>query len=152
MLSCNGQRKQRLRLCNHRSCRTQLSCSKNRTSRNRILDLRQHSDFEDGHIRRSVNSPLKNLTPFMRDIFGDPDALHRLWKGLKVKFDDGKKLFSSKKLPTIVLCYDGDTSQIATSILRAKGYTAFSVCGGFPALRKFATSRGRNYEDNYNGH
>ena len=147
MLSCNGKRKQRLRVCNRQSCRTQLSCSKSRTSRTRILDLRQRNDFDVGHIRWSLSRPLKDLTPMMRDVFGNPDNLHTLWKGLKIKFDDGEKMLSPKKLPMIVLCYDGETSQMATSLLRAKGYTAFSVCGGSPALRKFATSRGQSRED-----
>ncbi|KAL8733934.1 MAG: hypothetical protein Q9181_003385 [Wetmoreana brouardii] len=79
----------------------------------------------------------------IRDVFGNPEALHTLWKGLKIKFDDDQECLSSKKQPIIVLCYDGDTSQIATSMLRAKGYKAFSVCGGFLALWKLATHRRR---------
>ncbi|MCJ1265025.1 hypothetical protein MMC22_004900 [Lobaria immixta] len=147
MLSCNGQGKQRLQVCNHRSCRGQLSCSKNRTSQTTFLDLRQRKDFETGHIRRSLSSPLKDLSPTMQDVFGNTDALHKLWKGLQIKFDGGEKILGSKKLAVIVLCYDGEISQMATSILRAKGYTAFSVCGGFPALRKSTMSRGHSRGD-----
>lgn len=32
---------------------------------------------------------------------------------------------------TLVICYDGDTSRVATSVLRAKGYAADSIRGGF---------------------
>ena len=144
MLFSKGQRKQPLQVCNRQSCRTQLSCSKNRTFGATFLDLRQGNDFETAHIRPSLNSPLKDLSPILRDVFENPDALYLLWKGLQVKFDDGENVLGSKKLPLIVLCYDGEISQMATSILRAKGYTAFSVNGGFPALRKSAMSRGHS--------
>jgi hypothetical protein len=33
-----------------------------------------------------------------------------------------------------VICYDGDTARIATSVLRSKGITASSIKGGFCAL------------------
>ena len=141
MLFCKGHFQQRLRLCNCRSCQAHYPCSKNRTSRARILDIRQHKDFETEHIRRSLNSPLKNLTPMVQDLFGNPDALHILWKGLKTKFDDGEGILGSKNLSMNILCYDGDASQLATSLLRAKGYTAFRVRGGFPALKELAVSR-----------
>lgn len=34
----------------------------------------------------------------------------------------------------LVLCYDGDSARVATSVLRAKGYEADSIRGGFKAL------------------
>lgn len=77
----------------------------------------------------------------MQDVFSNPDTLHVIRKSLKAKFDTDEGLLGSKELPMIVLDYDGGPSRIATSMLRAKGYTAFS-CGGFPALRKFVLTRG----------
>lgn len=77
----------------------------------------------------------------MSDVFGNPNALHLLWHDLKTKFDDGEVILGPKTTPMIVLCYDGESSQIATSLLRARGYIAFSVSGGFPALHKSMESR-----------
>ena len=77
----------------------------------------------------------------MQDVFGNPDALYTIWKSLKAKFDIEESLLGSKELPIVLLDYDGDVSRIAASILRAKGYTAFS-CGGFPILRTFVLTRG----------
>jgi hypothetical protein len=34
----------------------------------------------------------------------------------------------------VVICYDGDTARVATSVLRAKGITATSIKGGFRAF------------------
>ena len=39
----------------------------------------------------------------------------------------------------LVLCYGGDTSRVATSVLRAKGVDAVSVGGGFQALQNSET-------------
>lgn len=136
MLSCSAQRKQRLRECKRRSYQARGADDNKRTSGTRFLDLRQRDDFETEQIPQSMNSPLKGLTPTIRDLFGDPDTLHMIWTGLQAKFDKDEKVLSPKKQPIVILCYDGDTSQTATSILRAKGYTAFSVCGGFSALRR----------------
>lgn len=43
-----------------------------------------------------------------------------------------KALLTNKHL--LIICYDGDSSRVATSVLRAKGYQADSVRGGFKAL------------------
>ena len=37
----------------------------------------------------------------------------------------------------LVVCYDGDTARVATSVLRAKGLEADSVRGGFHALQMY---------------
>ncbi|KAL8758765.1 MAG: hypothetical protein Q9199_001240 [Rusavskia elegans] len=136
MLSCSAQRKQRLRECKRRSYQARGADDNKRTSGTRFLDLRQRDDFETEHVPQSMSSPLKGLTPTIRDLFGDPDTLHMIWTGLQAKFDKDEKVLSPKKQRIVILCYDGDTSQTATSILRAKGYTAFSVSGGFSALRR----------------
>ena len=83
----------------------------------------------------------------MRDVFGKPNALHMLWESLKIRFDTDEEVLGSKELPLIILCYDGDTSQMATSLLRAKGFTAFSISGGFPALKRFVLSQGQRQKD-----
>lgn len=37
----------------------------------------------------------------------------------------------------LVLCYDGDTARVATSVLRAHGLDADSVRGGYRALKTY---------------
>ncbi|RYO94785.1 hypothetical protein DL766_000048 [Monosporascus sp. MC13-8B] len=41
-----------------------------------------------------------------------------------------------RELPSLVVCYDGDASRLATSILRAKGIQAFSILGGFRKIQE----------------
>ncbi|KAL8996291.1 MAG: hypothetical protein Q9169_004177 [Polycauliona sp. 2 TL-2023] len=141
MLSSSGQRKQRLRECKRRSSQAPVADLNKRTTRTRFLDLRQRADYEKEHVLQSINSPLKCLGPTICDLFGDADTLHMIWTGLQAHFGGAEGLLGPKGLPIVLLCYDGDTSQMATSILRAKGHTAFSVSGGFSALRRVTPTR-----------
>lgn len=63
------------------------------------------------------------------------------WKNLKVKFDAESARLGSKNSSLVVLCYDGETSRLAVSILRAQGYSAFSVFGGYHALMDCVKAR-----------
>lgn len=36
--------------------------------------------------------------------------------------------------PKIVICYDGETSRLATAVMRARGMEAFSIRGGMQAV------------------
>ena len=137
-------------LCNSKACRgSKPSCNKkSRLPKAILLDLRQSGDFAAAHVRGSHSSPLTNLSSKTGDIFADSDALHMHWTNLRRKFavedgedddDDvvgrlGSKVKKASSSPLLVICYDGETSRLATSILRAKGHEAFSVLGGFGAL------------------
>lgn len=55
-----------------------------------------------------------------------------------------EQIFGDERLVTdlgsyhvLVVCYDGDTARVATSVLRAKGLDADSVRGGHHALRMY---------------
>lgn len=109
-------------------------CNSSGTSKITILDLRQKHDFEKEHMSGSMSSPLKQLTERTGDIYSDSNALHMHWKNLKAKFIDDCVRLGSKTSSLLVLCYDGETSRLAVSILRAQGYSAFSVFGGYRAL------------------
>ncbi|QDS72599.1 hypothetical protein FKW77_001460 [Venturia effusa] len=122
------------RPCARPSCRTKPSCHSSGTSKATILDLRQKQDFDKEHMCGSTSSPLKQLNERTGDIFSDANALHMHWKNLKNKFDTESPRLGSKNLSLLVLCYDGETSRLAVSILRAMGYSAFSVFGGYAAL------------------
>jgi rhodanese-related sulfurtransferase len=134
MLSRDSRTKRTLRLCARPSCRTKPYCNSSRTSKITLLDLRQKRDFDKEHMCGSLGSPLKQLSERTGDIFSDANALRMHWTNLKAKFVDEGSMLSSKAAPLIVLCYDGETSRLAVSILRAQGYSAFSVLGGYAGL------------------
>ncbi|KAF2257922.1 tryptophan synthase beta subunit-like PLP-dependent enzyme [Lojkania enalia] len=123
-----------LRVCRRR-CGKNLACSAaSQRSHSLVLDLRQVGDFRKEHIRFSISSPLKDLGPQTGDIYSDPEAVFLFWSALKSKIEAEKERLGSSRT-ILVLCYEGETSRLATSMLRGRGYEAFSVHGGFRALR-----------------
>lgn len=52
-------------------------------------------------------------------------------------FRDGRLVSHLGSHHVLVLCYNGDTARVATSVLRAKGLEADSVRGGFHALKLY---------------
>ncbi|PHH72252.1 hypothetical protein CDD82_6060 [Ophiocordyceps australis] len=117
-----------------------------------ILDFRRAADFDAIHLPNSVNVPLQVLkrgrashSPFA-DPVGDCTMLEELWLELESLFSatdaDGKRNPSAQLLMAMLrgkrvltLCYDGDCSRVANSVLRAKGIASDSVRGGFAALK-----------------
>lgn len=99
-----------------------------------IIDLRQPADFDVFNIPGSVNLPFAD--PSKLSPFSDPAVLRALWIKLedffKTPSDYAHPLIQGKRI--LLLCYDGDSSRVATSVLRAKGYEADSLRGGFRAL------------------
>lgn len=101
-----------------------------------IVDFRQPLDFHDFHLPGSVNVPFVHEdTP---GPFSEPYILESLWKRLEEKFKAPSKelrdLLRGRRI--LLLCYDGDSARVATSVLRAKGHEADSIRGGFKALRR----------------
>jgi rhodanese-related sulfurtransferase len=134
MLSQELQVKRTLRPCTRTSCRTKAFCNSSRSSKVTLLDIRQKNNFDKEHMCGSLSSPLKQLTETTGDIFADSNALRMYWTNLRAKFADEATRLGMKSSTLMVLCYDGETSRLAVSILRAQGYTAFSVFGGYSAL------------------
>lgn len=101
-----------------------------------IIDLRQPLDFQDFHLPGCINMAFVHEdTP---SPFADPQVLDALWRKLEDSFKSPCKeledLIRSKRI--LLLCYDGDSARVATSVLRAKGCEVDSVKGGFKALRR----------------
>ncbi|KAM5356482.1 hypothetical protein ACJ41O_003128 [Fusarium nematophilum] len=101
-----------------------------------VIDLRQPDDFDTFQLPGSVNLPFVNQsTP---SPFSDSKILESLWQRLEETFktpsQDLKSLLQDKRV--LFTCYDGDSARVATSVLRAKGYEADSIRGGFMALSK----------------
>ena len=131
-----------------------------------IIDLRQHVDFERFHLPGSTNVPF--VHSHQPSPFSDPVGLASLWTKLKQGFklpDEGLNALLSQKR-ALLLCYDGDSSRVANSVLRQMEYHTESVRGGFKALQKLretaesanpdiGTERETNWlklsSDNHNG-
>lgn len=106
-----------------------------------VLDLREAADFRAWHLPESINLPLASISPNTPSPFSDPAVLEAQWVELE-------KIFSSDTLApdlgnahVLVVCYDGDTARVATSVLRAKGFQADSVRGGHGALKTYGIGR-----------
>ncbi|KAK1762672.1 tryptophan synthase beta subunit-like PLP-dependent enzyme [Phialemonium atrogriseum] len=99
-----------------------------------IIDLRQASDFEQFHFSSSVNLPF--VHPSTPRPFSDAAVLESLWKRLDATFgqptQELREILHGKRV--LILCYDGDSSRVAVSVVRAKGYVADSIRGGFEVL------------------
>jgi phage shock protein E len=77
----------------------------------RIIDVRTKAEFQQGHVRNSINIPLDRLT------------------------DNLKKLDKSK--PVITCCASGMRSASARSILKSHGFTEVHNGGSWTSLRKY---------------
>lgn len=103
----------------------------------RVLDLRQTADFQAWHLPESINVPLSSVSPHTGSPFSDPAVLEAQWLELEQIFGDECLVSDLVSYHVLVLCYDGDTARVATSVLRAKGLDADSVRGGYRALRMY---------------
>ena len=102
-----------------------------------LLDLRKPEDFVTSHIPGSYNLPLQSLNALTPSPFSDATVLEKQWRELEATFTNER--INAHELAgkdVYILCYDGDTARVATSVLRAKAISASSVKGGITALRK----------------
>ncbi|KAK4186939.1 tryptophan synthase beta subunit-like PLP-dependent enzyme [Podospora australis] len=105
----------------------------------RIIDIRPRADYLSSHLRNTRSVP---LTITKEDFFGDAEAVRERWLEMRDAFeglDDGW----DEKGKVLVICLDGDSGAMATSMLRARGREAFCVTGGFGKLEEFLGGRGR---------
>ncbi|PSN66237.1 cysteine synthase [Corynespora cassiicola Philippines] len=91
------------------------------------VDLRPQHLYALSHVSGAVNIPLP-LT--QDDFFGDAEAVEKRWYELKAALGGG--WCEDRRI--IVVCDDGDSSRMATAILRAKGCEAMCVEGGYSSL------------------
>ena len=61
--------------------------------------------------------------------------LEAQWLELETMFRNETALARLQGHHVLVICYNGDTARVATSVLRAKGIEADSLRGGYQALR-----------------
>ncbi|KAL1626907.1 hypothetical protein SLS54_002445 [Diplodia seriata] len=105
-----------------------------------IIDLRQPSDFACWHLPGAVNAPQASVLRTTPSPFSDAAVLAAQWRELEAFFGGDLSLQSASSLRdgrVLVVCYDGDTARVATSVLRARGVKAESVKGGMGAVREW---------------
>lgn len=99
-----------------------------------VIDLRQAKDFDDWHLPGAVNIPLKTLDAQTPSPFKEPGVLESQWSELEALFQQSGNTAALANTRVMVVCYTGDTSRVATSVLRAKGVEAENARGGWKAL------------------
>jgi rhodanese-related sulfurtransferase len=105
----------------------------------KILDLRSAEDFDAAHVPNSISSPLAEMTKDSGSPFDSVAVLEQQWTALKKKFAEEtfSSLFAEVSSDGLLLiCYNGETSRLATAILRSQGVVASSVRGGAIELRR----------------
>lgn len=107
-------------------------------SENVILDLRNAEAFADHHLPGAISRPLSSLYSSTSSPFSDPTVMESQWKELESVFDPTTLGLLKRAGHVWLVCYGGDTSRVATSVLRAKGVTANSLKGGMLALMSAA--------------
>lgn len=98
-----------------------------------ILDLRPTEAYEMSHARDSYNIPLSQTK---QDFFGDANAIEKRWVELRAALE-GEEWTWQDNRQILVVCEDGDSSRMATAMLRAKGKEAFCIEGGYPAFHEW---------------
>ncbi|KAM0558245.1 hypothetical protein ACHAPJ_004933 [Fusarium lateritium] len=105
-----------------------------------VIDLRQPQDFDNFHLPGAVNMPFVQAD--VPSPFSDAKLLETLWRTFEDSFkapgNEIQSLLQGRRV--LLTCYDGDSARVATSVLRAKGYEADSIRGGFQALNKMRPS------------
>lgn len=101
----------------------------------KILDLRRREDFACSHISGSLNNGVSSLEPDTPSPFDSVPVLETQFESLvKLTSELRSSGHFCKRDTVLVLCYDGETSRLACSIMRQEGIEAFSVRGGFQNL------------------
>ncbi|KAL2832460.1 tryptophan synthase beta subunit-like PLP-dependent enzyme [Aspergillus cavernicola] len=100
-----------------------------------VVDLRTATDFNSWHLPGSVNIPLQSLDSHTPNPFSDPSVLEAEWLELEALLKEQSVLDKLRDQHVLVICYNGDTARIATSVLRAQNIQADSLRGGHRALK-----------------
>ncbi|KAH8588190.1 tryptophan synthase beta subunit-like PLP-dependent enzyme [Bisporella sp. PMI_857] len=104
----------------------------------RILDIRSAADFEAHRVYGAVNLPFSTVSSTSISPFEDIAVLEAQWKEGKKILDKNEltALLKNEKPTMVVICYNGESARMSTSILRAQKIKAFSVKGGMPAMAR----------------
>lgn len=103
-----------------------------------LIDLRKPADFSRWSLPHAINVPLETLDENNLRPFSNSKILEKQWSELAAVLEEKKDslIAAAQGRDVVLVCYDGDTARIATSILRAKNIEAFSIRGGVRELRR----------------
>ena len=93
-----------------------------------------------------MSLPLKTLNAEDSSPFFNAELLERQWMELDALFGADTPQcaeLSRAQRDVMLLCYNGDTSRVATSILRHRGMKAFSLKGGATGLSRPVSELGQ---------
>ncbi|RKF79621.1 putative cysteine synthase b [Golovinomyces cichoracearum] len=105
---------------------------------NQIWDLRTVMDFDNWHLPGAVSKPLMNLTAERPSSFFDTTVMKLLWWEMETIANNyvGLKCPEYRIDHFLLLCYNGETSRMATSELWARGIKAINLMNGMNNLAK----------------
>lgn len=105
-----------------------------------VIDIRKPAEFDQWHLPGAINFPLNSLDKNTTSPFSDSGVLEKQWLEIEGWFSQsGKKVtlfkeLKESKIRALLVCYTGNTSRVATSVLRAKGVETWCIRGGCKAL------------------
>ncbi|KAM5441465.1 hypothetical protein MferCBS31731_003536 [Microsporum ferrugineum] len=106
-----------------------------------VIDIRKPVDFDHWHLPGAINVPLNTLDIKTASPFSDSAVLEAQWLEIEGWFSQSAENASALladlkagRIRVLLVCYNGDTSRVATSVLRAKGIEAWCVRGGYKAF------------------
>lgn len=104
-----------------------------------LLDLRSKHDFNALHLPGAINHPLQSLKEKFPSPFDNAKVLEEQWIELEAMFgslgsNPPSTIVAGPNDDVAIICPYGDTSRVASSVLRAKNVKADSVKGGMDAV------------------
>jgi cysteine synthase A len=103
----------------------------------KVVDIRAPADFTNEALLGAQNVPFGSVKPGIASPFDDVAVLEDQWTEMKelVGIEPARRGLIEGGVPILAVCYDGESSRVFTSILRARGVEAYSIKGGFPSLK-----------------
>lgn len=112
-----------------------------------LIDLRTPLDFVACQIPGAYNLPLQSVKSSSPSPFSEAAVLESQWRDLEAMFtSDRINAYDLSGKTVCMICYNGDTARVATSVLRAKGIVAVSIRGGYAALKSVYSELQRGQE------
>ncbi|KAL3587408.1 cysteine synthase fda4 [Fusarium poae] len=112
------------------------------SSKVQVIDIRAPEDFHSGTALSAKNLPFASVTSNTASPFDDAAVLESQWLEMKTRvIHDAEDDFSNDGKQVVIICYNGESARVLTSILRAHGVKAYSVKGGISSLYRWLDVR-----------
>ncbi|GKT51743.1 uncharacterized protein ColSpa_11924 [Colletotrichum spaethianum] len=103
----------------------------------KVVDIRAPADFAKEALFGAQNVPFDSVKDGIASPFDDVAVLEDQWTEMEelVGPEPAGHELAEGGGPILAVCYDGESSRVFTSILRAHGVEGYSIKGGFPSLK-----------------